>query len=72
MKILKVGEEQTDYSSNSAFKILNTSSTVFSSKSAFSTNISRGAFSTPLAVSMPILLMALITHSSISSLNSSK
>ena len=60
------------YSSNSAFKILRISSTVFSSKSAFSISISRGAFNTPLAVSIPIALIALITHSSISSLNSSR
>ena len=59
-------------SSNSDFKMRNTSSTVSSSRSVFSISISRGAFNTDLAVSMPIALIASITHPSISSLNSSR
>ena len=41
-------------SSNSELKMRNTSSTVSSSKSVFSINNSRGAFSTAFAVSIPI------------------
>ena len=59
-------------SSNSDFKIRITSSTVSSSRSVFSINISRGAFNTAFAVSIPIALIASITHPSISSLNSSR
>ena len=59
-------------SSNSAFKMRKTSSTVPSSRSAFSMSISRGAFSTSLAVLRPMPLMASMTHWSISSANSSR
>ena len=59
-------------SSNSSLKILNTSSTVSSSRSARETNISRGAFSTSLAVSIPMPFNASITHGSMSPANSSK
>ncbi len=60
------------YYSNSALSTWSTWSTVSSSRSAFSTSISRGASSTFFAVLKPIDLMASITHWSISSANSSR
>ena len=56
----------------SARSVLSTSSTVSSSRSAFSMSISLGALSTFFAVSSPMFLMASMIHSSISSLNSSR
>ena len=52
------GSNSGSPSSNSKLKMRNTSSTVSSSKSVFSINNSRGAFSTAFAVSIPIDLMA--------------
>ena len=66
------GGRAGSYSSNSARRISSTLSTVSSSRSAFSTSMSRGALRTLLAVTKPAFLMASTTHSSISSLNSSR
>ena len=66
------GSNSGSPSSNSKLKMRNTSSTVSSSKSVFSISISRGAFNTAFAVSVPVALLAWMTHQSISSLNSSR